>query len=140
MDSVEDYARRWAKREKVEVDTLSGWLKAIRSLLRSRTKHLRGSMNTKSRNVLDDPETYRNLSELHDKYVIVPSTDKQDNTGQIIITYRKDNTDPIKNRSENRCSGRVSFSCPTCGTRCVVFRFKSSSIQRYSNGNKSAIS
>ena len=27
MDSVEDYARQWAKREKEEVETLSVWVK-----------------------------------------------------------------------------------------------------------------
>ena len=53
---------------------------------------------------------------------------------EIIITYRKDNTDPIKNRSEIRCSGRVSFSCPTCGTRCVVFRLIDS-IAQHPTGN-----
>ena len=35
-------------------------------------------MNTKNRKVLDDPETNRYLSELHDKYVIVPA-DKASN-------------------------------------------------------------
>ena len=29
MDSVEDYARQWAKREKEDVDTLSEWIKAV---------------------------------------------------------------------------------------------------------------
>ena len=73
MDSVEDYARRWAVREECEVEALSGWIKAIRSLLKSRTKRLRGSMNTKTTRVLDNPNTRRHLSELHDQYVIVPA-------------------------------------------------------------------
>ena len=30
MDSEEDYARQWAKREKVEVETLSEWVKTFR--------------------------------------------------------------------------------------------------------------
>ena len=33
MDSVEDYARQWAKREKVDLDTLSEWVKSVRSLI-----------------------------------------------------------------------------------------------------------
>ena len=33
MDSVEDYGRQWAKREGEELDTLSEWAKAVRSLI-----------------------------------------------------------------------------------------------------------
>jgi hypothetical protein len=33
MDSVEDYARQWAKREKEDLDTLSEWVKSVRSLI-----------------------------------------------------------------------------------------------------------
>ena len=32
MDSVEDYARKWTKRKKEGVDTLSEWVKVGRSL------------------------------------------------------------------------------------------------------------
>ena len=31
MDSVEDYARQWAKREMEDLDTLSEWVKSVRS-------------------------------------------------------------------------------------------------------------
>ena len=33
MDFVEDYARQWAKREKEDLDTLSEWVKSVRSLI-----------------------------------------------------------------------------------------------------------
>ena len=33
MDSVEDYTRRWAKEEQVEVDTLSNWVKSKASFV-----------------------------------------------------------------------------------------------------------
>jgi hypothetical protein len=33
MDSVEDYARQWARREKEDLDTLSEWVKSVRSLI-----------------------------------------------------------------------------------------------------------
>jgi hypothetical protein len=36
MDSGEDYARQWAKREKEDVDTLSEWVKSVRSLIQIR--------------------------------------------------------------------------------------------------------
>jgi hypothetical protein len=43
MDSVEDYASRWAKSEKEELDSLSEWVKCtcIRGILKSRIKHVR---------------------------------------------------------------------------------------------------
>jgi hypothetical protein len=42
MDSVEDYARQWAKREKENLDTLSEWVKSVRSLIHIRIKKLGG--------------------------------------------------------------------------------------------------
>jgi hypothetical protein len=38
MDSVEDYARQWAKREKEDLDTLFEWMKSVRSLIQIRIK------------------------------------------------------------------------------------------------------
>ena len=38
MDSVEDYARQWAKREKKDFDSLSEWVKSVRSLIQIRIK------------------------------------------------------------------------------------------------------
>jgi len=38
MDSVEDYARQWTKREKGVLDTLSEWVKSVRSLMQIRIK------------------------------------------------------------------------------------------------------
>ena len=56
MNFVEDYARKWIKREKEEIDTLSEWAKAIRSLIQIRIGKLRRSMSTKSTSVFKDPE------------------------------------------------------------------------------------
>jgi hypothetical protein len=42
MDSVEDYARQWAKCEKENLDTLSEWVKSVRSLIHIRIKKLGG--------------------------------------------------------------------------------------------------
>jgi hypothetical protein len=36
MDSVEDYARQWAKREKENLVILSEWVKSVRSLIQIR--------------------------------------------------------------------------------------------------------
>jgi len=71
MDSVEDYARQWAKREKEDLDTLSEWVKSVRSLIQIRITKLSGSMSTRSTSIFKDPNAAKHLSLLHDKYVIV---------------------------------------------------------------------
>ena len=43
MDSVEDYAKQWAKCEKEDLDTLSDWMKSVRSLIQIRIKKLNGT-------------------------------------------------------------------------------------------------
>jgi hypothetical protein len=46
MDYVEDYARRWPKSEKEELDFLSEWVKSIRSTLKSSIKYVRSKLRT----------------------------------------------------------------------------------------------
>ena len=76
MDSVEDYARQWAKREKENLVILSEWVKSVRSLIQIRIKKkLNGSMSIRSTSIFMDPNVAKHLSLLHDKYVIV-SADK----------------------------------------------------------------
>jgi hypothetical protein len=63
MDSVEDYARQWAKREKEYIDTLSEWVKSVRSLIQIRIKRkLSGSMRTRSTSIFKDPNVAKHLS------------------------------------------------------------------------------
>ena len=78
MDSVEDYARQWAKLEKEDVDTLFEWIKAVRSLIQTRIKNLNGSINAHATSIFKDPKVAEHLSYLHDKYVVVPA-DKDPN-------------------------------------------------------------
>jgi hypothetical protein len=71
MDSVEEYARRWAKSEGEELDILSEWIKSIRKLLKSRIHHLSGKMRTIYPSVFEKPEVVNELRRLHDKFVLV---------------------------------------------------------------------
>ena len=59
MDSHEDYARQWAKREKEDLDTLSERVKSVRSLIRIRIKKLSG-LSTRSTSVFEDPNVAKN--------------------------------------------------------------------------------
>ena len=78
LDSVEDYARRWAKEEEVELDSLSEWIKSIRHLLKRRMYMAGRSVNNKPKSVFSDTDVTEHLADLHNRYVIVP-TDKASN-------------------------------------------------------------
>ena len=77
MDSVEDYARQWAKREQEDSETPFEWVKNVRSLMQIRIKKLSGSMITRSISIFKDLNVAKQVSLLHDKYVIV-------STGKIV--------------------------------------------------------
>ena len=78
MDACEEYARRWAKKEDVEVDTLSEWIKSIADVLKRRIRRLKHSVNTRHESIFSDPDVVRELSRLHENFVIVPA-DKASN-------------------------------------------------------------
>ena len=78
MDACEEYARRWAKKEDVEVDTLSEWIKSIADVLKRRIRRLKHSVNTRYVSIFSDPDVVRELSRLHENFVIVPA-DKASN-------------------------------------------------------------
>ena len=80
MDAVEDYARKWIKREQEDIDSLSEWLKAVRSLILKRMKVLSRSMSANATSVFKDPDVAKTLSTIHDKYVVVPADNAQNNT------------------------------------------------------------
>ena len=46
IDSVEDYAIKWAKRQKENVDSDSEWLKAVNSTIQIIISNLKTSMST----------------------------------------------------------------------------------------------
>ena len=72
MDACEEYARRWAKKkEDVEVDTLSEWIKSIADVLKRRIRRLKHSVNTRHESIFSDPDVVRELSRLHENFVIV---------------------------------------------------------------------
>ena len=73
MDSVEYYARRWAKLEEADENTLSEWIKAVRSLVESQMNKRQGTMSTKTKSVFSAPDVVSKLSSLYDNYVVVPA-------------------------------------------------------------------
>jgi hypothetical protein len=79
MDAVENYARRWIKREvDQDPESLSDWVRTIRSLVQGRIRKLKNCVNSRSKSVFKDQEAVKWLSSLYDNYVIVPA-DKASN-------------------------------------------------------------
>ena len=87
MDAIEDYARTWAKQEEVEVDTLSEWVKSIKTLIKRRLYMLSKTMSTKTQSVFADHEVNSTLNGLHDKYVVVPADKAANNVVVICKSY-----------------------------------------------------
>ena len=58
MDACEAYARQWAKKEDVELDTLSEWIKSIGEVhvVKRRIRRLKHSVNTTSESIFRDPD------------------------------------------------------------------------------------
>ncbi|KAK3083912.1 hypothetical protein FSP39_005205 [Pinctada imbricata] len=78
MDSCEEYARRWTKKEDVQLDTLSEWIKSIRGLLLSRIYRLKSTVNTRFESIFKYPDVITELNYLQEHYVITPA-DKASN-------------------------------------------------------------
>ena len=87
MDSVEEYAKQLTRHEEVEPDTLSEWVKSIRSLIKQHISGLRTHMSTRTINIFIEPDLINTLSELHDKYVVVPADKASNNIVFICKKY-----------------------------------------------------
>ena len=90
MDAVEDYTRRWIKREvdqDPELESLSDWVRTIRSLVQGRIHKLKNCVNSRPKSVFKDQEAVKCLSSLHDKYVIVPADKASNNIVFVCKSY-----------------------------------------------------
>ena len=88
MDACDAYARQWAKKEDVELDILSEWIKAISEVVKRRIRRLNHSVNTRSESIFRDPDVARELSRLHENFVIVPA----DKASSSISLFARDTT------------------------------------------------
>ena len=55
MNSIQEYARKWAKREEVELDALYEWVKSAYHHLKRRIYMVSRSINTKHKSTVDGP-------------------------------------------------------------------------------------
>ena len=63
--------QEWAKKEDVELDTLSEWIKSISELVKRRIRRLKHSVNTRSESIFRDPDVVRELKRLYENFVLV---------------------------------------------------------------------
>ena len=73
MDACEKYSRHWAKKEYVELDSLSKLIKSIGNVVKCRIRRLKHSVNTRSESIYRDPDVVHELSSLHEYFIIVAS-------------------------------------------------------------------
>ena len=78
LDACKEYARRWVKKEYVEVDTLSALIKSIADVLKRRIRQLKHSVNTRHKSIFSDHDSFRELPRLYENFVVVPA-DKTSN-------------------------------------------------------------
>ena len=90
MDACKAYARRWAKKEDVELDTLSEWIKSIGDVLKRRIRRLKHSVNTRHESIFSDPDVVTELSRLHKNFVIVPADKASNNYTFVYKRYYVD--------------------------------------------------
>ena len=70
MVECEAYARQWVKKEEVELDTLSEWIKSTGEVVKRRIRRLKYSVNTRSESIFRDPDVARELYRLHENCVV----------------------------------------------------------------------
>ena len=70
-----------------DIDSLSKWVKAVRSLTLKRMKVLNRSMSVNATSVFKDPDVAKTLSTIHDKYVVVPADKAQNNIVFVCKTF-----------------------------------------------------
>ena len=87
MDSVEDYARKWAKREEVNVNCLSEWIKAVRTKISQRICKLKHKVKTKVDCAFNDPHVVKCLDFLQQNYVLVPADKAPNNVVFVCKSY-----------------------------------------------------
>ena len=90
MDACEAYARRWAKKEDVELDTLSELIKSIGDVLKRRIRRLKHSVNTSHESIFRDPDVVTKLSSLYENFVIVPADKASNNYTFVCKRYYDD--------------------------------------------------
>ena len=123
MDSCEEYARRWAKKEDVQLDTLSEWIKSIRGLLLSRINRLKSTVNTRFESIFKDPDVITELTYLQEHYVITPADKASNNYTFTCKKYYFDSL--VKELGLNSTPGNPTYTPTNLSASEIIDNHKS---------------
>ena len=70
-----------------ELESLSDWVRTIRSLVQGRIHKLKNCVNNRPKSIFKNQEAVKCLSSLHDKYVIVPADKASNNIVFVCKSY-----------------------------------------------------
>ena len=74
-------------RQDPELESLSDWVRTIRSLVQGRIRKLKNCVNSRPKSVIKDQGAVKCLPSLHDKYVIVPADKASNNIVFVCKSY-----------------------------------------------------
>ncbi|KAK3100202.1 hypothetical protein FSP39_016165 [Pinctada imbricata] len=123
MDSCEEYARRWAKKEDVQLNTLSEWIKSIRGLLLSRINRLKSTVNTRFVSIFKDPDVITELTYLQEHYVITPADKASNNYTFTCKKYYFDSL--VKELGLNSTPGNPTYTPTNLSASEIIDNHKS---------------
>ena len=86
LSAVEDYIKRWSKREKADPSVLDDWFELVKQKIGDSIRHINTGALQKPNEILKDPTVQEVLAELHRKYVAVPA-DKAPNNIIFVCKY-----------------------------------------------------
>ncbi len=84
FDSVDLYAKKWAKREREDLSLLSLWKDKVKSIIETRISKLERNFKQPKHKVLENHSVKECLKQLHEKFVFVPA----DKAGNNVILCR----------------------------------------------------
>ena len=101
-EAVDQYALQWAKREIVELSVLSSWKEMVKGQIEERISKLKQNFKQPTGNMLQNVDVKACLSDLHNKYGLVPADKAPNNI--IIICKRYYIKTLIKELGLDNCS------------------------------------
>ena len=90
LESIDVYAKRWFKREQVELKYLSEWKDHLKELVADRISDLKRHFKSPKYNVLDQPDVKDTFHKLHTNYVLFPADKAANNVIVVCKEYHID--------------------------------------------------
>ena len=86
LTTIDDYTKNWSKRERYHVSALEEWSETVKLIISSRITNLQHRNFGPCHKILDEPHIKTYLTELQNKYVLVPA-DKAGNNIMFVCKY-----------------------------------------------------